>query len=187
VHRLLRPRLNHVAVRAFFRGQFAALPFAGFGPAEEVGHRNSLVQRWRRRPAPAKAAETAALVAHACQTQRRLCASLLADWLVAEPDSQAARRELDGLALPRDWVGEPLPTRDVLDLAALGAGSFGADEPIDPARAARATQIYYELHTHAARLRSQRLLQTWHRCRATPAQAADCERGLEESLQLFSR
>jgi hypothetical protein len=192
VHTLLHPRLNHVSVRAFFRGQFAALPFAGFGPAEQVGRRNSLVQRWRHRAVPVAAAQTAELVAQACRMQRRLCASLLADWLVAQPESEAARRELAGLTESRDWVGEALPARDVLDLAALGAGSFGANasEPgaivaLDVAGAARATQVYYELHTPAASLSSQRVLQAWRRCRSTPGQAADCDRGLDETLELF--
>jgi hypothetical protein len=181
LHTLYHPRLNHVAAKAFFRGRSAALPFSGFGPALEVGRRNSVLARWQAMRRGLSDAEWHALVEETCDLRRAQCAAWLSEWLVALPESQAAARVSRSLGVDRRWFGEgPISAQTLLDLLDLRVGSFGEETAPDPRRAVYATDLYEEFFTHGTGLRPQRVLQVWSRCEDGVEEPGTCRKAQAE-------
>jgi predicted membrane-bound spermidine synthase len=183
LHTLLRPRLGHVAGRAFFRGRAAILPFSGGGEAARIGAQNSLLGRYRAQQGDR--ARLPSLAVDACTNRTPLCATLLASWRVRFGASPAWKRAVDGALQPRWIFGPPLERERLTELRALfsESGPIGA-VPFE--RAARASELYRRYYQHAYPFDPERLLGMWARCQPAASAPGGCRRGLESARAMLA-
>jgi len=173
LHTLHHPRLGYMAGRAFFRLDWARLPFSGFGQAARIGEDNSLLGRLAARSGgrlPERAQAQA--VTQTCLYRERECAALLGRWRSESSDSlplyhaQLERQTLDELAL-------------------LYGGALPADSTtLDPDTAEEMTERFISHYHHAAPFDPDALLVLWDRCSETPPTGA-CEAGRARTSRLL--
>jgi hypothetical protein len=167
LHTLHHPRLNHIAARAFFRGEMPELPFTGYGAAARAGARNGLARRYLASlPEAERDAVRARIVGEACLHRNKQCTTMLAEWGDRDPDSKRFDAQLAAVARRNPSFGGRVDRRTS---ARLAAWFFGPEEPggaeVSPGDAARATRYYERYYHHAAPFDSGRLLEIWSRCR----------------------
>ncbi len=177
-HSLYHPRLNDIAARAFFRNDFADLPFSGFGEPARVGRQNSLLRGYMsRHKGGLDDVEMQQAVFGACNTVGVSCAALLARWHRDRPGSAVLRSSSDALSR---HLGTP-PFERLGEIGELLARSATErrGEPTDPARAARATRDFVDFYNHAEPFDPESLVSIWSRCRAPSRSAEACRAQLK--------
>jgi len=174
IHTLYHPRLAHAAGRAFFARARGGLPLRPQAQVLRKGSERSLLRRLaahRRAELPPHDHE--AIARATCAHRPRECATVLARWRHAEPDSASRERLLAEEEMPALIQGAPLSF--VVDtLAGLYGGS-----PIpthdDPERAAvDATRRFLNFYHHAAPFDVAVLEELWDRCAQSPSRTS-CE------------
>jgi spermidine synthase len=160
---LYHPRLNDVAGRAFFRSDFADLPFTGFGEPARIGARNSLVRRYAqdfggRLPDQ----ERAEVIVESCQAFGPLCSAMVAEWISQEPED---RTMLDRLIEWTEQIPNGLSRERLDDLARLFPSRSGSAEPTSSSALRGTVDDYYAFYHHASPFDPQALLDRWSRCR----------------------
>jgi spermidine synthase len=180
---LLHPRLNDMAGRAFFRNDFANLPFTGFGNAAREGVKHSMLRGYvasigGHLPDP----EHADLIAEACKYRIQTCQVLLAAWQHEDPASPA-------LARARDQADTKLsPDQREKHLAELGLlfeGEPPRDGPVSPEFANRLTDRFFSLYQHSAPFDPEKLVDIWSRCRDEAVTYGSCEDDLKRAREQF--
>jgi hypothetical protein len=179
-HTLFTPRLNHVAVKAFFRAGRAELPFSGFGQALGSGRRNSAAAGWQRRHGKFTHEQRRLRLAEACQHRANLCAALFVEALAEAPLDPGLHELLAQTAANRERFGAAIEPEIVLALAALTRGDAARMSPEQAARAMRGFVLY---HAHGVAGPGRRLVEMWRHCRADDP--GTCEAGREMATALL--
>jgi spermidine synthase len=187
VHTLLRPRLSHVAGRAFFRGGTGHLPFTGHGEAARIGRQNSLLRRYLERWGGDVPVEVRARVTReVCSQRSTRCSTLLAEWRHQTPDSPELAELMEEAAR---WIAFPgpldpqlIPKLEIL----FGEDGAVAQEPVPISVARQATQRYVRFYHHAAPFSAERLRQIWQGCVADPKTPRACAWGMRRVEAMLS-
>ncbi len=175
LHTLLHPRLSSLAARSFFVGEFGTLPPTVAPAAAEVGHRNSLVTRFVASDPKAYDEEARLqLITETCRHGANQCAPLLARWEIDTPDSPARdnlRRRIAG----NQNLARTLQLNTIDQLMQLYDGAPGElPKQVTPVFAARMSNLYIELYSHAVPFSRAALARIWQRCEADPKQQQEC-------------
>jgi spermidine synthase len=176
IHGLYHPLLSDQAGRAFFVGGEATLPFTGFGDAAAVGAQYSLLHRYAERFGGRLPKDQRRLVVkETCKYRPKLCAAMLAQWRVEDPESVALERLAQRAS--QDGV-KPETVEALMDF--YSDDKVVDDSPI-PAHLARAASERYVSHYHhSAPFNGEPLLELWRRCRVKPPSAVECEQHLKK-------
>ncbi len=155
VHTLWHPRLSDLAARAFFVGRAAILPPTASEAAIQLGRRHSLLHAWIERERALSPSIRKELLHQLCATNfRPECATVLASWLHAEPDSPELAESIDRFAPTL----EPMITR----LATLfGDGPPG---PTTPAQVMSWTELFADHYYHGVPFNRSALDAIWREC-----------------------
>ncbi len=187
IHTLLHPRLSYLAARAFHAGGAGSLPVTAAAPAAQIGRSHSLVRRFAAlQGGELSPADREAFVARTCELRPRECATLLAEWIHARPESTVGRRLLERLR-EQGRAGLKDPLAAVERLAPL----FGVDGGPAPdgdaslARANEATSDYALYYHHAAPFDPRSLRALWERCAAQGNANPACREGRARAEQLL--
>ncbi len=188
VQTLLRPRLSHLAGRAFFRNDTALLPFTGFGEPASVGRRNALLPRFLAALTPEQRERAQALaIREACRWRSAICLPLLAGFEPEGPEREPIARALSQIAQRPSEFGHPVEQASLpiaaSFLAAAAPGATGR-ETVPAARLERETQLYRATYHHAAPYRPESLRARWERCAGRGRACAD---GRERARRLLER
>jgi spermidine synthase len=182
VHTLLHPLLNDMAGRAFFRGDFANLPFTGAGQAARVGAKNSMLRGYiASLGGHLPDDQRADLVAEACRYRRQTCDVLLAAWYHDDPNSIMLQQ-----VLGRVQKARPLEQREqrLDEIALLFPGQAAPhDEALSPEFSKRITQIFATHYHHGAPFDPDKLIDVWSRCRDEAITIESCEHDLRQAQE----
>ena len=179
VHTILHPVLSHRAGRAFFRGQEAQLPpFVEPAPAR-VGAERSLLQRYVAARGGALDDDTFAMItAEGCKTRPILCASLLAWWRAAIPESPARNEQHTALLQSQPFRRHVAPAK-IETLASFYASDLATD-PIPVGEATRLTDLFTEYYFHGAPFPRRTLVSFWERCEGAGPTGCEAARARAE-------
>ncbi len=168
---LYHPRLNDLAGRAFFREDYADLPFSGYGEPARIGARNSLLRRYAALFTDGLPdEERGAQVVEACRALGPPCNALVAEWMSEEP---AHRETLERLIRFVGKLPDGLPRERLEELAHLFRVSRAQLQDVTSVSAARASEDFATYYHHAAPFPPQTLHDIWSSCRAgRPTEAA---------------
>jgi spermidine synthase len=187
VHTLLRPQLNDMAGRAFFRGTFANLPFLGVGDAAREGSRHSMIRGYTasqggRLPDD----QRAELVAEACRYRGKMCQVLLAAWQRDEPESLAFQRALEAAARSDTALTPDQRKQRLADIISLFPGPAAPrNSVVPPATAARITDLFFSLYLHSEPFDGEKLIDLWSRCRDEALTFGTCEEDMKRAREQF--
>jgi hypothetical protein len=187
IHTLLRPQLNDLAGRGFFRGTFANLPFMGMGDAAREGIRHSMLRGYiaslgGRLPDD----QRAELVAEACRYRPKTCQVLLAAWQRDEPDSPAFHQALDSAARADTTLTPDERSQRLAEIASLFPdGAAPREEVVTPATARRITDLFLSLYLHGEPFDGQKLIDLWSRCRDEALTYDTCEADIKRAREQF--
>jgi spermidine synthase len=174
IHGLYHPLLGDRAGRAFFVGGDATLPFTGFGDVAAVGAQNSLLHRYAERFGGRLPEEQRRLVVNeTCKYSPKLCAAMLAQWRVEDPESSALERLVNRASAS----GINLETVEAL-MDFYSDVPAEDDSPILIHLARAASERYLSHYHHSAAFNSEALLEVWRRCRVKPPTTEQCEEHL---------
>ncbi|MBW2447054.1 MAG: fused MFS/spermidine synthase [Deltaproteobacteria bacterium] len=166
LHTLLHPRLAHRAGRAFFHDDQARLPRFVSRKVSARGRKASLGNR--REPKHDK--QWRAIIDETCESRAFECATRIAAWHHAEPDSVAPPQARD------HWVEEHpdhlMPERMEVLAALFGDGLEG----LDAESAQRVTDHYLAYYDQTRPFRRGALVTTWKAC-----VGAGCRAGLHDT------
>jgi spermidine synthase len=176
LHTLLRPRLNHVAARAFFVGGNGALPPTMTPEAARRGAANSLVRRLAaRRGGRLSERGWTMLVKETCEYRGAQCLTLLAQWAHEVPIS-AAREQT--LALIRE--NPTLAERTKLALLEPLSQLYGNGASVAPGGALEAanhaSSRFARYYHHSAPFDREVLADLWTRCETDSGSPRRCRR-----------
>ncbi len=179
IQSLYHPRLNELAGRAFFRSDFADMPFTGFGEPARVGARNSLLRRYAADfGGTLPDQERAEAIVETCLSMGPLCNAMVAEWLSEQPSDPAMlSRLIDYLqetrrGLPRAHLDElarlfpPTPTAR----RGTATSSEGLRTSLDD---------YYSFYHHASPFDAEALVDLWSRCKREGPTEAACRAAAE--------
>jgi hypothetical protein len=184
LHELLHPRLNDQAVRGFFRGAHADLPFTGFGDAARTGRENSLLRRWLARYGDATPETVRSEVAEQlCPDRREPCLTWIAQWMAEAPGAPSLERAVEGIRRWQAATGPP-PARVLEELRDLLLAPTSTAS-VAPAVARRATDLYREYYFHAVPFEPERLDAVWRRCSAS-IHSQQCAEGRRNARALLA-
>jgi hypothetical protein len=188
IHTLFRPRLNHVAGRAFFRGASGALPPLGLGETARIGTQNSVLRRYLA-ALPRVDAVSARLAAtqEACRYRRSQCLALLAAAIQDDRESPQLAALLESVYAEDSIlrVGGAITRQMVDSVMRIAAPDFAERASTVPLAAAEhATYLYRQLFQYSAPFDPAVLAEFWRRCRASASQKGRCELGLQEAIAL---
>ena len=181
VQSLYHPRLNDLAGRAFFRADFADLPFTGFGEPARIGARNSLVRRYEsdfggRLPEE----DHAAMIAEACLTFGPLCNSMLAEWRSQEPEGSAIITRLTEFVSQADDAVTPAQLDRLTRLFDGRSPARGAKRATTSSKELGGlVDDYYAFYHHASPFDPGALLDLGSRCRQAGPSEEACRAALD--------
>lgn len=170
IQSLYHPRLNARAARALFRGDYAELPFTGYGEPARIGAKHSLLRGYASRfGGGLPDDQRAEMIREACRSVGRPCNALMAEWLHEGPTSKTFE---DTLA----WVErhrKGLPRERLQELGRLFDAPQAVPEKTSPYQAQSLTDAFLETYHHAAPYRGDALVDVWLGCReGLPSEAA---------------
>jgi len=164
LHTLRHPRLSHYAARGFFKGEAVELPAMLNSASVRLGSENSLLRSYAANfdgglPDPLRAT----FAREVCRLDGKRCATVLAEWRHADPESTALQETIA-------WAQQNELLRAEIDGEKLAwlAGFFDAnnfeDAPGSYASARRLTKSFADYYEHAAPFDIHVLSDIWWRC-----------------------
>lgn len=181
--------LSHRAGRAFFRGGAANVPSAARSEAAQVGADNSLLRRLAAAEGGLSEVEYQQIVNESCEGIPTLCATRMAAWMVAHPESPARDKRLAELR-PLPQITEHLSPDRLASLAVLLDPARGRPGSIKVEEATKFTNLFVEYFVHDAPFSREGLASIWRRCDEGSSGATRCTEGLaraEERLGALGR
>jgi spermidine synthase len=185
IQTLLRPRLSHVAGRAFFRNDVAQLPFTGAGEAALSGKRNALLPRFLASlPDAARPRAQLLAIRESCRHRQSLCIPLLAGFEPTGTEAARLEQAVRAIAERPSEEGVPVDAPSLRAAANFLSASPAAGElgRLAAAQLSQETELYRATYHHAAPYHPESLRARWERCVGKPAA---CEEGRQRALALL--
>ena len=188
LHTLRRPILSQEAARAFFAGRRVDLPRLAGGPdANGSRPRALLAQEIGDGPIPEQVAES--VTRHICGALRvNECATWLARWRSAYPDSEAAKR-FDPRREKQVAKAEPLQPQTVEQLEDLFRGELPppshARDPV--AHSMAFTNLFATYYVHAIPFEREMLRRMWSNCGLNAPTASSCQQARQRANDRLDR
>jgi spermidine synthase len=181
VHTILHPILSHDAARAFFAGGNGKLPQNPIRPVATTGARNSLVEHYRAsRGGVLPSDDRLELLRETCDLRLALCATLFAQWMHEEPDSEELAESL-AKAQADSRLGRALQPGVLNGLARLFRDEADADSPSSFEFTTDLSRVFLKYYHHAAPFSAEPLHESWRRCAQEDSR---CARQLENALTI---
>ncbi|MFQ5415482.1 MAG: fused MFS/spermidine synthase, partial [Myxococcota bacterium] len=172
VHSILHPILSHDTARAFFLGAAGGLPEGLAREAAAAGARNSLIARYRasfRGAFPAE--QRLELLRETCDLDLSRCATLFAQWLHEEPDSQILAVSLARARTSEKYAAALQPdVLNGLDLLFRADGSRHLPPTFEVA--SDLSRVFAKYYHHAAPFDPGSMHELWRRCAGTDDRCA---------------
>lgn len=185
IHSLYRPLLNHAAGIAFFRGAVGRLPRPTSVQELRVGAENSLLRQHLDSFVGAEREQVRARITReACIHRKDLCGSLLAEWMVDDPDSQELAEILRHSLSSGIRFGGRIRPRVIERLSRFYADPDPLGPPVSIAAANEASRLFLGYFQYAAQPDPQTLIALWRRCQESQEETRACARGLERAVRL---
>jgi len=181
VHTLYHPLLNDWAGRAFFRGDVGQLPFLGYGELARLSRENSMLHGYMLRYGGRIDDEARAdWIRESYRSIGPLAATLMAQWMSEQPDSETFQRVVDWVERADfresgQKVHGPQGLERVKLLQPFFERRIESEGFVTPEEARQATEFFSDFYHHGAPFDGDQLLRIWGSCREGRQDAEWCQ------------